>query len=64
MTWNRNRLNSLFEKSIMALVRFGWCPSLSSAVPASATNTGAQRLYREFGFGGWETPTFFVTKRL
>lgn len=28
------------------------------------TNTGAQRLYREFGFGGWETPTFFVTKRL
>ncbi len=28
------------------------------------TNTGAQRLYRDFGFGGWEAPTLFVTKRL
>ena len=28
------------------------------------TNTGAQRLYRDFGFGGWDSPTLFVTKRL
>ena len=28
------------------------------------TNTGAQRLYRDFGFRGWESPTLFVTKRL
>lgn len=28
------------------------------------TNTGAERLYRDFGFGGWEAPTLFVTKRL
>ena len=28
------------------------------------TNTGAQRLYRDFGFGGWDAPTYFVTKRL
>ena len=28
------------------------------------TNTGAQRLYRDFGFAGWDAPTYFVTKRL
>jgi ribosomal protein S18 acetylase RimI-like enzyme len=28
------------------------------------TNTGAQRLYRDFGFGGFEAPTYFATKRL
>jgi len=28
------------------------------------SNTGAQRLYREFGFAGWESRTLFATKRL
>jgi ribosomal protein S18 acetylase RimI-like enzyme len=28
------------------------------------TNTGAKKLYREFGFAGWDSPTLFVTKRL
>jgi len=28
------------------------------------TNEGAKRLYRRFGFGGWESPTLFVTKPL
>ncbi len=29
-----------------------------------ATNEGAKRLYRSFGFGPWEPPTLFVTKSL
>jgi ribosomal protein S18 acetylase RimI-like enzyme len=29
-----------------------------------ATNVGAMRLYRRFGFGPWDTPTLFVTKPL
>jgi ribosomal protein S18 acetylase RimI-like enzyme len=29
-----------------------------------ASNEGAMRLYRRFGFGPWDTPTFFVTKPL
>ena len=29
-----------------------------------ATNEGAIRLYRRFGFGSWDTPTWFVTKPL
>jgi ribosomal protein S18 acetylase RimI-like enzyme len=28
------------------------------------TNTGAARLYSDFGFAGWDAPTYFVTKRL
>ncbi len=28
------------------------------------SNAGAKRLYRDFGFAGWESPTLFVTKRL
>lgn len=28
------------------------------------SNTGAQRLYRAFGFAGWEERTLFATKRL
>ena len=28
------------------------------------TNTGARRLYRDFGFAGWDAKTLFVTKRL
>ena len=28
------------------------------------SNTGAKRLYRDFGFDGWSAPTLFVTKRL
>jgi ribosomal protein S18 acetylase RimI-like enzyme len=27
------------------------------------TNSGAKKLYREFGFAGWDSPTLFVTKR-
>jgi len=27
-----------------------------------ASNEGAMRLYRRFGFGPWDTPTLFVTK--
>jgi len=29
-----------------------------------ATNEAAMRLYRRFGFGPWDAPTLFVTKRL
>ena len=29
-----------------------------------ATNAGAMRLYRRFGFGPWDAPTLFVTKPL
>jgi ribosomal protein S18 acetylase RimI-like enzyme len=29
-----------------------------------ASNQGAMRLYRRFGFGPWDTPTLFVTKPL
>jgi ribosomal protein S18 acetylase RimI-like enzyme len=29
-----------------------------------ATNEGAMRLYRRFGFGPWDAPTLFVTKPL
>jgi ribosomal protein S18 acetylase RimI-like enzyme len=29
-----------------------------------ATNEGAMRLYRRFGFGPWDVPTLFVTKPL
>jgi ribosomal protein S18 acetylase RimI-like enzyme len=29
-----------------------------------ATNEGAMRLYRRFGFGPWDSPTLFVTKPL
>jgi ribosomal protein S18 acetylase RimI-like enzyme len=29
-----------------------------------ATNEGAIRLYRRFGFGPWDAPTYFVTKPL
>ena len=29
-----------------------------------ATNEGAMRLYRRFGFGPWDTPTLFVSKPL
>ena len=29
-----------------------------------ATNVGAMRLYRRFGFGPWDEPTLFVTKPL
>ena len=29
-----------------------------------ASNEGAIRLYQRFGFGSWDTPTYFVTKPL
>jgi len=29
-----------------------------------ATNVGAMRLYRRFGFGPWDAPTLYVTKPL